>query len=1055
MIKLFTFILLTLSVFNCNLFDDSTPLIPVSSVSVDNSVVGLVVGDASSTVVATVSPADATDKAVTWTSSDSAIAIVSSSGEIEAVSVGTTTIKVITADGGHTARVIVRVTASAISVTGVRVASVVGLVVGGASSTVVATVSPADATDKAVRWTSSDTAIATVSSSGEIRGESEGTANIIVTTVDGGHTDTVVARVTTTAVSVTNVSIALNTFNLVAGLFTEVEATVSPADATNKTVIWSSSDSSVATVNQSGNVTALALGTAMIIVRTMDGGHTDTLVLTVTGVSVTSVSVSNDTVNLVVGISSTLTATVEPINASNKALTWATIDESIATVNSNEIRGVAIGTTTLTVRTTDGGHMDTVVVIVTAPVRVSGVTFNHDTLYLVRGAIVRFSVTVLPYNATAKRVTFSSSDENIAPISVGEITGGSLGTANIIVTTVDGGYTDTVVVIIGVSVSVDIETVNLVVGETATVVATVLPTNAIDKSVSWRSGSDRIATVDANGVITGRSAGDVFIRVTATNGGHTAELLVRVTAETEIETAVSGVSVDIGAVNLVVGETATIEATVLPATATNQVVIWSSNGHFGILSIAQDSRRAIIRGVGVGTTTLTVTTTEGRYIDTVVVVVTGVSVTSVSVDSDTVNLKVNETSSITATILPANATNKALTWTSSDSSIATISSFGLQGILTGESLGTATITVRTTDGGYIDTVVVIVTGVSVTSVNVVRDTVNLGVGATETVEATILPVNASNKAVTWSSSDNAKVTVDANGVITAVAIGTATITVTTTDGDYTDTLVVIVTAPVSVTSVSVVRDTINLGARESSTIAVTVLPVNATNKVVTWSSSDISIATVSNGIITGGSLGTATLTVTTIDGSHTDTVVITVTTAFFNMQTRGEAWSGRSITETINANNIVDLQRGGFDTKNMAFTGGFNSSASEGLLYASGGTGKGLTFGYKDGAFIVSIGEGNNIDAQVTGLSQNTNYIYQIQIRSNNVIEVGVYEGTGLFLNDIGFDVTTGIVGIDLVDGNASSYLRSTGSLQYPLADFQGIASRILFISGSADVQDY
>ena len=165
--------------------------------------------------------------------------------------------------------------------------------------------------------------------------------------------------------------------------------------------------------------------------------------------------------------------------------------------------------------------------------------------------------------------------------------------------------------------------------------------------------------------------------------------------------------------------------------------------------------------------------------------------------------------------------------------------------------------------------------ISVTGVTVSPTSGSIAVSETLTLTATVAPEDATNKAVTWSSSDDTIATVE-NGVVTGVAAGNATITVTTVDGGFTATCEITVTTPVTGVTVSPTTDSI--AVNETLTLTATVAPEDATNKAVTWSSSDDSIATVVDGVVTGVAAGDATINVTTVDGGFTATCEITVTT---------------------------------------------------------------------------------------------------------------------------------------------------------------------------------
>ena len=161
-----------------------------------------------------------------------------------------------------------------------------------------------------------------------------------------------------------------------------------------------------------------------------------------------------------------------------------------------------------------------------------------------------------------------------------------------------------------------------------------------------------------------------------------------------------------------------------------------------------------------------------------------VAVNGVHISLSSLTLNYGEEATLTAIVLPASATNRTVTWSSSDPSIVSVTQ---EGALTAVGIGTATVTVTTEDGGHTSSCTVTVTGINVESVSLSHTTLEIAKDATAQLTATVLPENASNPAVTWSSSDPSVVSVTQEGVLTAVGIGTATITVTTVDGNQTAT----------------------------------------------------------------------------------------------------------------------------------------------------------------------------------------------------------------------------------------------------------------------------
>ena len=257
-----------------------------------------------------------------------------------------------------------------------------------------------------------------------------------------------------------------------------------------------------------------------------------------------------------------------------------------------------------------------------------------------------------------------------------------------------------------------------------------------------------------------------------------------------------------------------------------------------------------------------------------------VAVTGVTLDKTTLSIEAGQTAQLTATVQPGNADNQAVTWSTSDASIASVDA---NGKVTANAKGSATITVTTADGGKTATCTVTVTEpaapVAVTGVTLNKSNTTIYTGRTETLTATIQPADATNKAVTWTSSNTSVATIN-NGVVTGVSVGTATITVKTTDGGFTATCTVKVEeAPiVHPTGVSISKSAISLQVGGTETLTATVTPADANNKNVTWSTSDATVAAVDkNGKVTGIKAGNATITATTEDGSKTATCAVTVT----------------------------------------------------------------------------------------------------------------------------------------------------------------------------------
>ena len=165
---------------------------------------------------------------------------------------------------------------------------------------------------------------------------------------------------------------------------------------------------------------------------------------------------------------------------------------------------------------------------------------------------------------------------------------------------------------------------------------------------------------------------------------------------------------------------------------------------------------------------------------------------------------------------------------------------------------------------------------SVTGVSLDKTSLNLEVGGTSTLVATVSPSDATNKNVTWSTS-NASVATVSSGKVTAVSVGEATITVTTEDGKKTATCKVTVSgsSEVKATGIVLSSNSLSIEKGETATLSATVMPSGA-SQVVNWASSDATVATVSNGVVTAVGAGTANISATTTDGRITSICAVTV-----------------------------------------------------------------------------------------------------------------------------------------------------------------------------------
>ncbi len=330
-----------------------------------------------------------------------------------------------------------------------------------------------------------------------------------------------------------------------------------------------------------------------------------------------------------------------------------------------------------------------------------------------------------------------------------------------------GGEEDTGIPVASVGFNKNV--LELEVGETYKLNATVLPSNATDKTLIWSSSDSDVASV-SDGLITARKEGKA--EITAKSGNKQAVCTVTVKPETDVTVPVTSVTLNQSVYTLAIGASYTLIPTVLPANATDRQVKWSSSNEKTVTV----SDRGVIQAIAEGTSTIKAEAGGKSATCAVTVEKTIVAVTEVTLDRTSLTLKVNETFTLSATVAPENATDKAVKWTTSDSGVVRVSN----GTVTAVGEGTAKITAA--EGGKSASCTVTVKNaepefIPVDSVTLNRESLELKVDETFTLTALIAPSDATETEIIWNS-DNTSVATVADGIVTAVGVGTANITAT-------------------------------------------------------------------------------------------------------------------------------------------------------------------------------------------------------------------------------------------------------------------------------------
>ena len=670
--------------------------------------------DATAKLTVTFQPQDASNKKVTWTSNADNIVSVSQDGTLTAKAAGTATITALAEEGSHVASCTVTVSETDVPVQSVTINAPNKTLKVGETSQLSAIITPHNATARDVTWSSSSDSISVEASTGKITAVKQGTATITATV--GGKNATCEIQVTDT-IPVTEIKLNTTQLTMKANETTQLLVSVTPDNATNAKVTWQSSDSSFVEVEpDTGWITAKQKTTnpVTITATTADGSNkTATCQVTVTeaagtAVPVTSVTVLPKTLELDVAQEQLLSFEIQPMNATNKKVTWSSSSTDVTVDQTGLVRAVkAGGRATITATTADGQKTDTCTVTVRGetppPQPIPTIQITPSSLPLTLGQTGTLTATVsnadsdtvqwtIEGNAQAVGIEPSPDKRSVT------VTAKQAGEATIKATL--SGHTDvsataTVKVTDPAAPETPVEGVtiqnvpaSLEKGKTHLLTATVLPAEA-NQAVTWNSETPATASVNpTTGEVTALAAGQAVI--TATSVGEpkkTAQVTITITDSTKPDIPVQSVSIDQNHLSLKPNEKSKFTATVLPAQA-NQAVTWSSDAP-SIVSV--DSKTGELTALKAGQATITAASVSNPdKTDRKIVTVIEVPITSLKINESILSLREGRSAQLTVQIAPDNATNAAVKWTSDHENVISVTE---NGYLTAHNKGVATITV--------------------------------------------------------------------------------------------------------------------------------------------------------------------------------------------------------------------------------------------------------------------------------------------------------------------------------------------------------------------------
>lgn len=444
------------------------------------------------------------------------------------------------------------------------------------------------------------------------------------------------------------------------------------------------------------------------------------------------------------------------------------------------------------------------------------------------------------------------------------------------------------------------------IGASVLLTATVLPTDADNQKVIWKSSDTNVATVK-DGKVTCTGYGTAIITATSEEGEYVATCNVTATKRVVLP---SSITLDRKEATIKVGEATTLKANVLPADADDKTIVWSSENS-DIASVTNDG---VVTGHKAGTTKIIVTTNANGLKDECIITVLQPA-TGIALDRQEISFSnIGETVQLTANVLPEDASNKNVSWASSDTKVAIVSNGKV--VCTG--YGTAVISAVSEDGGYMATCIITANKnvILPSSITLDKSAATINVGESFTLNANVLPDNADNKIIVWNSDDADIASVNNEGEVTGLKAGTTKIIAMTQANDLKAECLITVLQPV--TGITLDRNDIYfVEIGESVQLIANVLPEDASNKNVVWTSSNVNVATVNDGVVVCMGYGSAVITASTEDGGYKAICVINATSGIAGINDGNKCneikrydATGREIKNPVNGLNIIKTQDG-------------------------------------------------------------------------------------------------------------------------------------------------
>ena len=498
-------------------------------------------------------------------------------------------------------------------------------------------------------------------------------------------------------VKVQQITLTPSTSSVVVGESLQITAKVLPENATNATLKWKIKPENILKLTATaGQFTAQQVGEALVRAEAADGsGITAECKVVVKPRLVQSISLNATQKELIIGDSFAFTATAMPENATNRNVIWKLVSgDAISLSNTGVIQAKKVGEALVRAEAADGSGVSAECKVVVKPRLVQSISLNTTQKELIVGDAFSLTATLSPENATNRHVIWKLvSGEAISLSNTGVIQAKKVGEALVRVEAADGSgiKAECKVVVkprLVQAISLNATQKHLIIGDSFTLTATLSPENATNRNVIWKLVSGNAISLSNTGVIQAKKVGEALVRAEAADGsGITAECKVVVKPR-----LVQTISLNSTKKDLLIGESFALTATAMPENATNRNVVWKLvSGHAISLS-----NTGVIQAKKVGEALVRAEAADGSGVSAACKVVVKprlVQEISLKLEKDTV--AVGEHFTVTADVLPKNATNSTLQWSVSDPLL--LKHLGAGSFETLKT-GSATITAQARDG---------------------------------------------------------------------------------------------------------------------------------------------------------------------------------------------------------------------------------------------------------------------------------------------------------------------------------------------------------------------